>query len=72
MQDTLTETTEVNTSIKKINKFKKIFGVVSVITGITMITIGLVVSGGSIIIPILGGYIIANGIVNIIIKNKHC
>ena len=57
-------------NIKKMQKIKKIFGYASIISGIVMITIGLVISGGSIIIPIIGGYLIVNGVVNIFTKLK--
>ena len=52
--------------IKNVNKIKKIFGVISVITGCIIIPFAF--TPFSIPLIIVGGYFFLNGISNIIIK----
>ena len=46
-------------------KWRKRFGRISIVAGLSVLIIGLTLSGGSIIIPIIGGYLIVNGLINI-------
>ena len=56
---------------KKKNKRRKLFkicGILQIIAGTTTLTIGLL-TGGILIIPVvIGGYFIANGLLNTVIK----
>ena len=48
-------------------KWLRIGGCFQIIAGITTLAIGFL-TGGSIIIPMIGGYFIANGLLNTVIK----
>jgi uncharacterized membrane protein HdeD (DUF308 family) len=51
--------------IRNVNKYRKYFGSISIITGIILSTITLSANGLVIIPLVIGGYLIVNGLMNL-------
>lgn len=48
-----------------ISKWRRRFGRITIVAGITIVIIGVTISSGGIILPIVGGCIILNGLMHI-------
>ncbi len=49
---------------QKVNKYRAIFGTISIISGVALIAITLITSGVIVIPIVIGSYLIANGLIN--------
>jgi len=64
----ITDEEAMESHTRRVRKFFKIGGCLQIVVGVVAVTIGII-SGGTLVIPIIGGYLIANGLLILKLKS---